>query len=281
MDNQRYTDEIDLKQLGKRVVNIIRNKKKVFSSLLIAIMLLSTIYFLKVVFLPNYRATLILKSKYVKYDQLKQNIDQYNYHLDDPNLNPLNSDLEKAIDDIKLNKLVVTEIVNKEDILKKDNDNKYKLYSLDLIFKVKPNIDNIEKSKNKILENLQIGCSKDNEVLENKVRLTNSIRALDSLIQIALNAGSSYKDKIAVSNSGQLLVMNDLYKGINELTTQKTNSELELAMYQDKNIIFQSSSTIVSNKMEYPVIIFLWAFMLWFVIVSIWMFFLIIFSDLD
>jgi hypothetical protein len=278
MNSSEHT-EIDLRIIGKKIVNVFRNKKTKFTSIFILIFLLSTLYFLKVIYIPSYKASFILKSKYVKFDQVKQNLEQYNYYINAPELNPLSKDVSKAINLVDIRKIDIVEVKNNDDLLNKDNENRYKLYNITIVFKEKPLMDNISKVKNIILNDIQENCVKDNEIIENKVRLQNNVKELDSLIKVAYDAGNGYKNKIGTSSAGQLLVMNDLYKGINELINQKINCQKELNMHKLENIIFQSSPMNISNKIEYPWVIFAIAFLIWSFIVSIWTIGIIVFTE--
>lgn len=278
MNSSEHT-EIDLRIIGKKIVSVFRNKKTNFISIFILIFLLSSLYFLKVIYIPSYKASFILKSKYVKFDQVKQNLEQYNYYINAPELNPLSKDVSKAINLIDIRKIDIVEVKNNDDLLNKENENRYKLYNISIVFKEKPLLDNISKVKNIILKDIQENCVKDNEIIENKVRLQNNVKELDSLIKVAYDAGNGYKNKIGTSGAGQLLVMNDLYKGINELINQKINCQKDLNMHKLENIIFQSSPMNISNKIEYPWVIFAVAFLIWSFIVSIWTIGIIVFAE--
>lgn len=277
--NSLEHNEVDLRIIGKKIVNVFNSKKTKFTSIFIIIFLLATLYFLKVVYMPSYKASFILKSKYVKFDQVKQNLEQYNYYISASELNPLTPEVSEAISLVDLRKIEIVEVKNNDDLLNKDNENRYKLYNITVVFKQKPWKDNILKVKNIILKDIQQNCVKDNEIIENKVRLQNNVNELDSLIKVAYDAGKGYKNKIGLSGTGQLLVMNDLFKGINELISQKINCQKELKMHEQENIIFQSSPMNISNKIEYPWTIYAIAFFLWAIIVSIWTIGIIVFTE--
>jgi hypothetical protein len=277
--NSSDVNEVDLKKVGKQVARIFSLKKTKFTYLFIVIFLIATAYFLKVVFIPSFKSSFILKSKYVKFDQVKQNIEQFNYYISAPEFNPLSSEVSKAINTIDLRKIEVVEIKNNDDLLNKDNENRYKLFNITFVFKKNPEMGHISKVKNIILQDIQKNSVFDNEIMENKVKLENNVRELDSLIKVAYEAGKRYENHIGSSGSGQLLVMNDLFKGINELISQKINCQKELNMHKQENIIFQSSPMFVSNKIEYPWAIFVIAFFVWFAIVSVWTIGIIVFTD--
>lgn len=278
MEQYKLNDEIDLRGLGKKVLKIIKKKKKVFTSFLIICFALSTIYFVKVVFIPNYKASFILKSKYVQFDQLKQNIDLYNYHIGSGELNPLSDSLTQVFRNLEILNIDLTEIINKDDLKIKDESN-FKLYAIKVIFKSKSNSKEVEAAKNLLIKDLQIRCGLDNDVIVTKHKIESTIIELDSLIKIAYSAGQSYTNKIENSNSSQLMVMNDVYNGINNLITQKLNYKRELSLIENSNIIYQTSQTIISKKVEMPLIVFIICFVVWFAGCAIWIGFEIIFGD--
>lgn len=277
MENRQYSDEIDLKQLGGRLVSIFNRRKKVVILTFLITLSLSLAYFVKVIYMPTYKANFILKSRTVKFDQIENNFDKYNYYIADPELNPLSDTIIKAINSITLKKISVQEIKNNDNLLNKDQDPK--LYNTTLFFKIKPNIDNVEKALDIIIGDVQQVSQKDNETVQNRLRLKNKIEELDSLIKVAYAAGSSYEKKIGLSTNGQLLVMNDLYKGINELIGLKLDCEKELSMLKAENIIYLSSAIFIGNKIEYPWLVFLIAFCIWLFSIGLWMFSIIVFTD--
>lgn len=262
--NEQYSDEIDLKQLGRKILSITRGNRNLFRNSFILITLISTLFFLKVVFMPTFKATYIVKSKHVKFDQITNIVDQYNYNIDDSELNPLPSQIANSIQNLNLKSVDLTEIKNEDDILKKDDEVKFKIYNIVFLYKNKTSYASFETINKLFLTHIQESCSKDNQVIETRVKLQNGIKEIDTLIKVAYSAGNGYSNTIAHgSNSSQLMVMNDLYTGINGLISQKLNYEQDLALLELKNLIFQSTPVVVSNKIEYPWAIFALGFGIW------------------
>ena len=271
MDNQ-YSDEIDLKQVGKKVVKIFSKRKKLFMSLLITITLISLLYFVKVLNRPVYKSEVILKSKFVKMEQLESCFKKYNSFINAPNTNPINKELGKILNKANILKFELTEI-NADP---KDKDIKFRLYDLRVLYSDKPN-ELSEKALNLTISDVQNFISTENEIIENKKRLVSGIIETDSLIKIAFNAGTNMKNRI--QENGQMLVMNDIYKSINDILTKKEIYQAELAFYNNENLIFKSSPSLISKKIEMPILIFVFAFFLWAFIVSVYIAFDIIFKD--
>ena len=148
-----------------------------------------------------------------------------------------------------------------------------------MIYSKKPELEDL-KIYNTIIKDIQNKFMSDNEVIEQKVKLTNYVKELDTLLLVANKAGNSYKDKL-VNQSSQMLIMDDLYAGLNELIVQKVNNQSELALLSSENILFSSSPIIVSRQIEYPWIIFIVAFAIWFSFCAIWTILVLIFSEND
>lgn len=274
-----YNDEIDIKQLGRRMLDVARSKKKTLTSLLIILALLSLTLFAKVVFIPTYKASYILKSKFVRYDQINKTIDKYNYYIDDPDLTPLSDTIAYYVDDIKLKDVVITEIENNADVLVKEDEQKFNLYDISFLFKKHTRYIDFEKFNNLILKDIKESCATDNQIVETKIKLQNGIQEIDSLIKTANEAGVSYTKTLSSGSGGQLMVMNDLYTGINSLINQKLNYQQGLALLETENLIFKTSPLIVSNKIEYPWVIFLIAFGIWVFISIAYIFLSVVFGD--
>lgn len=272
MENQRYNDEIDLKQLGKKVVKIFSKRKKLFTIMLMVIMLLALAYFIKVLINPIYKSEVILKSKFVKMEQLESCFKKYNSYINAPNTNPINKELGETLKKANILKYELSEI-NADP---KDKDIKFRLYNLRVLYSDKPN-ELSEKALNLTIMDVQNFIAGENEIIENKKRLSSGIIETDSLIKIAFNAGNNMKNRI--QDNGQMLIMSDIYKSINDILTKKENYQIELAFYNNENLVFKSSPSLVSKKIEMPIVIFLVAFFLWVLIVGAYIVFDIVFKD--
>jgi len=275
MENlQQYNDEIDLKQLWKRVVKGLQTNKKLFTIFLFVIMGFSAAYFISVVLNPNYKSEQILKSKAIKYDQVEKIVEKINSYIEDSSLNKLDSTSAQYINNSGLYFITISE--NEVDV--KDKTELFRLYTMNLFYNKLPS-DKTIQDISIIIRTIQGYCSKDNEVEEEQIKLNNSIHELDSLIHLAYDVGNQYKENMRSTGSGQIMIMNDMYKGINDLTNQKLNFQMEFSLLDSHNIIFDSSPVVVSKKIERPYLIFLIGFFLWVLIVSAWIVFDIIFGD--
>jgi hypothetical protein len=272
MDNQRNSDEIDLKQVGKKVTKIFYKRKKLFVSLLCVIMIFALAYFVYVLIIPVYKSEVILKSKFVKMEQLESCFKKYNSYINAPNTNPINKQLGDILKKANILKYELSEI-NADP---KDKDIKFRLYNLKILYSDKPN-EMSEKALNMTIQDVQNFIASENEVIENKKRLLSGIIETDSLIKIAFDAGNNMKNRI--QNNGQMLVMSDIYKSINDILTKKEIYQIELAFYNNENLVFKSSPSLISKKIEMPIIIFVIAFFLWAFIVGVYITFDIIFKD--
>lgn len=279
MINSTSSEEIDLKRLAKNVLSICKSKKKIFLTLLAIILSIAISLFLIIIMRPSYKANILLKSKYLKYDQLNQSVQKYNYYLSEPASNTLSEELSSGLIQNGVTKISVIEAANDEDI-NKEKKQTYKLYRFTLNFKRTPNRNNL-KVFDVVLSDMQSSLDIDNEIAEERKKLNQVITELDSLIQVAYSAGNSYKNKIESGHSGQLLVMNDLYKGINELISQKVYSQNALAMLNKENIVFFSSPIVVSKSIEYPWLIITGALIFWFIICFIWVVITMLFSHYE
>lgn len=274
MENQQYSDEINLKQLGKKIIKISKENRKKFTLILLVILIISSIFFINVIVNPSYKAEMILKTRFIKKDQLEKVIDKYNSSISNPILNPIDTNVSRYIKSSDIFLISVKD--NEVDV--KDKGEIYRFYTYRLFFNSLPKSESIEKV-NVLIKDIQQNCIKDNEIVQNKILIQNEINELDSLIRIAYSVGNSYKTKLESGYNGQLLVMNDLYKGINELSNQKANLQNSLAMLQTDNIIFQTSPTILSKKTKYPIIFFFVGFFIWISICSLWIVICILFGD--
>ena len=76
-----------------------------------------------------------------------------------------------------------------------------------------------------------------------------------------------------------MLVMNDLYKSLNELLSRKSQLKTELMYYQTENLIFKISPLVLKKNITYPLAIFAIGIGVWFLIYTFWIGGSIIFGD--
>jgi hypothetical protein len=171
-------------------------------------------------------------------------------------------------------KLEIAEI--KPDITSPDKDDKTKYYKLISYHSQKPSHVEIEDITFVINQIKEI-ASKDNDIIEGKKRTENAIAEIDSLVNVAFEAGNSFKDKMNMP--GNMMVMNDLYKSLNEILARKTTLKLELSGYQTENVIFKASPLVLNKKITMPTIIFVIGFAVWFLICVIWIGGVLVFGD--
>jgi hypothetical protein len=273
MDKNQYSEEIDLKQLAKKVIKISSNRKKTLTLLFILIMGLSLAYFIKVMVKPSYKSEVVLKSKYVRKDQLENIVQKYNTAIQEEDTF-ISQKLYNVFTKCHIVKLEIAEI--KPDITSPDKDDKTKYYKLISYHSQKPSHVEIEDITFVINQIKEI-ASKDNDIIEGKKRTENAIAEIDSLVNVAFEAGNSFKDKMNMP--GNMMVMNDLYKSLNDILARKTTLKLELSGYQTENVIFKASPLVLNKKITMPTIIFVIGFAIWFLICSMWIAGVLIFGD--
>jgi len=275
MEKNQYSEEIDLKQLAKKVIQISKNRKKIFTMLLIVTMGLSLAYFIKVMIKPSYKSEVVLKSTYVRKDQLENIIAKYNMAIQDED-----TSITKKVYDVILTcnivKIEISEI--KPDITSPDKDDKTKYYKLISYHSQKPISSEIEKITI-VINHIKEIASQDNDIIEGKKRTERAIAEIDSLVNVAFEAGNSFKNKINMP--GSMMVMNDLYKSLNEILARKTALTAELTCYQTENVIFKASPLIFNKKITMPTIIFVIGFVIWVLICTLWIGGVLIFGDGD
>jgi hypothetical protein len=270
MDNQ-YSDEIDLKQLGKKVLRIARNRKKIFISFLVAFMLISLAYFIKVMVKPSYKSEVVLKSRFVRKDQLQSIINKYNIEIQDSK----KLQVSKGNDYLEKNGIVKMEIVEiKPDITSPDKDDRTKYYKLISFHFQKPNYT---EEFNLLIDDIKEISCQDNDIIEGKKRTLEAIAEIDTLVEVAFEAGNSFKDKMNMP--GNMMVMNDLYKSLNDILARKTSLKAELSGYSTENIIFKASPLIVSKKVTMPMIIFIIGIFSWFIFCMFWIGGVLVFGE--
>ena len=278
MSNQ-YSDEIDLKQLRRQVGTIVKARKKLFISILCIFVLLATVFFIKTIYSPSYKATCILVSKNIKKDQINENIEYYNNFIKNPGLSISNSKLLKSLELINLSSLKIDELKNTEALPVKENEYNYVQYKLTAIYNSNSSYPIISIFFDTLISDIQQINSKDNRVVEMKIRYESGLKDIDSIINIANKAANNYTSKISSNSNSQLMVMNDIYNGINNLVTQKLNLTQELSMLQPHNLIFKSTPIIITKKLEYPWTIFIIAILIWIIVCIVMTLFELIFGE--
>jgi hypothetical protein len=273
MEKNQYSEEIDLKQLAKKVILISKNRKKIFTTLLMVIMGLSVAYFIKVMIKPSYKSEVVLKSKYVRKDQLENIIAKYNNSIQEED-----TSITKKVYDVLLScnivKIEISEI--KPDITSPDKDDKTKYYKLISYHSQKPISSEIEKISI-VINHIKEIASQDNDIIEGKKRTEKAIAEIDSLVNVAFEAGNSFKNKINMP--GSMMIMNDLYKSLNDILARKTGLMYELSGYQTENIIFKASPLVLNKKITMPTIIFVIGLAIWALICTLWVGGVLIFGD--
>lgn len=268
-------DEISLRDLSKKVLKIVHRKKKVFTSILIGIMALSSAYFIKVVFKPSYKSEVILKSKFLRKEALMNILETQNAGLKDDE-GEMDPKLKTKFIESSIVKLEATDI--KADITSPDKDDRTKYYRLTMLHSEKPK-KAIKENFPFILNDIKENAAIDNDITINKKKTEEAIAELDSLLQTALPAGNSFKNRMDAGTS--MLVMNDLYKSLNELLARKVGLKTELQYYQTENLVYQASPIVLSKKISFPLIIFAVGLLIWAFICMIWIGGIIVFGDED
>jgi hypothetical protein len=267
------SEEISLKDLGKKIVKISKSKRKIFTWLLLGIMALSAAYFAKVVLKPRYKSEVILKSKFVRKEALMSILEYYN--------NSIANDYE-LIDKAVKNSLINSQIAKleaneiKPDFTSPDKDDKTKYYKFTMAHFQKPVLKSSEDF-NILLNDIKTKIAIDQDIAIGKKRAEEAIVELDSLLKTALPAGNSFKNRMDGGSS--MLIMNDLYRSLEELLSKKSGLRTELKYYQTENLIYQISPIVVSKKISFPLIIFVIGLGVWFFVCLTWVGAIIVFSD--
>ena len=235
-------------------------------------MLLSTAYFFKVILLPKYNSEVILKSKFIKIDQLKASIDKINSYLEkDSSLNE-NKEQFHLFEKANILKFDISEL-NADP---RDKEEKFRLYKLVTIHSKYPN-KNIEQITDIVINDIRKDFENENEIKENILILKASISDIDSLIQIAFKAGRSMENRLG-SNT-QTIMLTDIYKGINEIIQQRDGYMRTLNFYSSENLLFKTSPINITQKISFPIIILFIGFAFWLFLSLSYVFVLIIFDD--
>ena len=267
------TDEISLKELSKKIIRISNKKKKTFTLLFIGIMLLSAAYFIKVIIKPSYKSKVILKTRLIKKETLGKILDNYNNAISDEK-NQLTNELKLIFEKNNIVKLEAQEI--KADISSPDRNDATKYYTLVTIYSQKPSKDNIE-NVNAIINDIKLNATIDNDIAIGKIKTEEAIAELDTLLKTALPAGNSFKNRL--EGNSTMLVMNDLYKSLNELLSRKSQLKTELMYYQTENLIFKISPLVLKKTISFPLAIFAIGLGIWFLIFTFWTGGIIVFGD--
>jgi hypothetical protein len=263
MENNLNSDEINLKQLGKKVVQIFSSKRRTFGLIFIITMLLASVYFVKIIVNPSYKSEVILKTKFINIKQLEACFEKYNSFLGAPNTNPVDPEFGKLLMKSNITRFEISEI-NADP---KDKDLKYRLYSLVTFYGKKPEA-NSEQNIDATIRDIQNFLSRQNEIVEHRKRLKEGIIETDSLIKIAFNAGNNMKNRI--QENGQMLVLSDIYNSISGILSKKEAYQIELAFYNNDNLIFKASPVIISKKIKVPLMIYIYGFLFWAFICGVW-----------
>jgi regulator of replication initiation timing len=267
------TDEISLKELSKKIIRISNKKKKTFTLLFGGIMLLSAAYFIKVIIKPSYKSEVVLKSRFIKKETLGKILDNYNNAISDEK-NQLTNELKLIFEKNNIVKLEAQEI--KADISSPDRNDATKYYTLVTIYSQKPSKDNIE-NVNAIINDIKLNATIDNDIAIGKIKTEEAIAELDTLLKTALPAGNSFKNRL--EGNSTMLVMNDLYKSLNELLSRKSQLKTELMYYQTENLIFKISPLVLKKTISFPLAIFAIGLGIWFLICTFWTGGIIVFGD--
>jgi regulator of replication initiation timing len=268
-----YTDELSLKELSKKIIRISNKKKKTFTLLFIGIMLLSAAYFIKVIIKPSYKSEVVLKSRFIKKETLGKILDNYNNAISDEK-NQLTDELKLIFEKNHIVKLEAQEI--KADISSPDRNDATKYYTLVTIYSQKPSSDNIE-NVNAIINDIKLNATIDNDIAIGKTKTEEAIAELDTLLKTALPAGNSFKNRL--EGNSTLLVMNDLYRSLNDLLSRKSQLKTELMYYQTENLIFKISPLVLKKTISFPLAIFAIGLGIWFLICTFWIGGIIVFGD--
>jgi regulator of replication initiation timing len=268
-----YTDEISLKELSKKIIRISNKKKKTFTLLFGGIMLLSAAYFIKVIIKPSYKSEVVLKSRFIKKETLGKILDNYNNAISDEK-NQLSKELKLIFEKNNIVKLEAQEI--KADISSPDRNDATKYYTLVTMYSQKPSNDNIE-NVNAIINDIKLNATIDNDIAIGKIKTEEAIAELDTLLKTALPAGNSFKNRL--EGNSTLLVMNDLYRSLNDLLSRKSQLKTELMYYQTENLIFKISPLVLKKTISFPLAIFAIGLGIWFLICTFWIGGIIVFGD--
>jgi regulator of replication initiation timing len=268
-----YTDELSLKELSKKIIRISNKKKKTFTLLFLGIMLLSAAYFIKVIIKPSYKSEVVLKSRFIKKETLGKVLDNYNNAISDEK-NQLSNELKLIFEKNNIVKLEAQEI--KADISSPDRNDATKYYTLVTIYSQKPSSDNIE-NVNAIINDIKLNATIDNDIAIGKTKTEEAIAELDTLLKTALPAGNSFKNRL--EGNSTMLVMNDLYRSLNELLSRKSQLKTELMYYQTENLIFKISPLVLKKTISFPLAIFAIGLGIWFLICTFWIGGIIVFGD--
>lgn len=266
-------EEISLKELSKKIIRISNKKKKTFTLLFIGIILLSSAYFIKVIVKPSYKSEVVLKSRFIKKETLGKILDNYNNAISDEK-NLLSNELKLIFEKNHIVKIEAQEI--KADISSPDRNDATKYYTLVTIYSQKPSNDNIE-NVNAIINDIKLNATIDNDITIGKIKTIEAIAELDTLLKTALPAGNSFKNRL--EGNSTLLVMNDLYRSLNELISRKAQLKTELMYYQTENLIFKISPLVLKKTISFPLAIFAIGIGVWFFICTFWIGGIIVFGD--
>lgn len=268
-------DELNLKQLAKRFLNVSGSRKKQLTFLLIAIMTLSSAYFIKTLMSPKYETETILKSNYLRKDQMNTILEKFNSGLADAELSSdFSAEFIGFLQRNYIIKFSASEI--RPDITSADKNDTKKYYKLRTIYSQKPSLDNIEKST-QIIDKIREEVAKDHEIKIGIVRVKAAISDLDSLIRVATSAGANFNSRL--SGMSSTMVVNDIYSSLNAILERKSTLQTELLYYENENLVYMVSPVVLSKVIKMPLIIFLIGFFVWIVLGIFWIGGVMIFGD--
>jgi hypothetical protein len=237
------------------------------------IMLLSAAYFIKVIIKPSYKSEVVMKSKFLRKDVFQNILEFYNADIHN-DYEKLNNEFKNSIINSKITKFETTEI--KPDITSPDKDDKTKYYRFTMLHSQKPPKSS-ENDFKVILNDIRQKVALDHDVTIGREKTEEAISELDSLLQTALPAGNSFKNRIDAGTS--MLIMNDLYKSLNDLLARQAGLKTELRYFQTENLIFQVSPIVLSKKISFPMVIFVIGFAIWFFICAVWVGSILVFGE--
>ncbi|MBP7478192.1 MAG: hypothetical protein KA797_06700, partial [Chitinophagales bacterium] len=220
-------------------------------------------YYAKVVMMPKYKTSIILKSKYIKIDQLNRMFSKFDACLADNDINQTDPNLAKIFKNAHILKFNIEEM-NADP---RDKSEKFRMYNLTMISAKKPE-KNISTAIDSAIAAIQQEFADENEIQENVNSISVAIADIDSLIAVAIKAGKGLGNRMEGNN--QTTFASDIYKGTNDIILQKESYQKQLSFFAAKNLIFKTSPYIISKKIETPIIIFAIGLIVWTLISILW-----------
>ncbi len=263
------SEEINLKTLIRQAGIAIQQNKRSLILFFVMIMGLSSAYYAKVMMMPKYKTAIILKSKYIKMDQLNQMFSKFNASIAD---DETNSSLASVFKKSHILRFDIEEM-NADP---RDKSEKFRLYNLTMINAQKPSND-ISIAIDSAIAEIQNEYAHENEIQENINSISAAIADIDSLISVAIKAGIGLGNRIEGNN--QTTFASDIYKGTNDIILQKESYQKQLSFFAAKNLIFKTSPYVVTKKIETPIIIFAIGLLVWLLSSVLWIGMCMIFNS--